>query len=132
MTFPCAVDPEDRRDPVAQVNPAASKLGTPPEPPDAVAPPDPVPEELADPVPDELATAAPEDDAVVAGLEVVWELELLSVPQAARAMAPTARSAANAGNPVILVFFTRLGLSGSVSDRIAGAAGRSGAIRPER
>jgi hypothetical protein len=144
MTFPCAVDPEDRSEPVAQVKPAASKLGTPPVPPpdaalevaeDAAGADDPASEELAAPVPDELAApvsdelAAPDgeelaapasdDDALVAGLEVVWDVELLSVPQAARAMAPTASNAASVGNPVILVIFTRLALSGSMSDRIA-------------
>jgi hypothetical protein len=63
---------------------------------------------------DDAADEAAEDDAadeaaeVPAGLDVVCDVELLSVPQAARVMAPAANRAASAVN---LVFFTRVGLS---------------------
>jgi hypothetical protein len=125
MTLPCAVEPEDRREPVAQVNPAASKLGTPVLPPAlleavsaelAAEPAAELPAELASLPADELPEPAAELAAELAGefaaelwaevaaevAEVVGE-ELLSLPHAARVMAPAAINAASA---VILVFFT--------------------------
>jgi hypothetical protein len=102
MTFPCAVEPDERSEPVAHLKPAASKLGAPDPPP-------PVPD-VADP--GELAAevaalvAGAEDAALVAAAEVVAGglVLLLLEPQAERVTAPAATSATSA---VSLVFFTR-------------------------
>jgi hypothetical protein len=96
MTLPWAVDPDDRRSPSAQVKPAPSKVGAAPE---AAA-------EVAEPAADDLEPAA--DVAVLAAevaaaaADVVLAV-LLSLPQALRVKAPTAKRATS---PLIRVIFT--------------------------
>jgi hypothetical protein len=112
ITLPWAVEPDDRNDPVAQVNPAASKLGALAAPPEVAAElPELAADDIAELAADDAAELAADDAAEVAAdvaAEVVEEAELLLVPHAARVMAPAATSAASA---VILVFFTRMCLS---------------------
>src|SRR6476619_1106624 len=93
MTLPCAVDPEDRRSPSAQANPAPSKVVSPP----AAAPPD-AGELSADDA--EPAAEAAEVGAAAADEEAG---ALLSLPQALRVNAPTAT---RASSPLMRVIFT--------------------------
>jgi hypothetical protein len=93
MTLPCAVDPDERRSPSAQVKPAPSKVGASP---DAAAVPA---AEVAEPAA-EVADAAA--DVAGAAADVVVAV-LLSLPQALRVRAPTANRATS---PLIRVIFT--------------------------
>ena len=98
MTLPWAVDPEDRRSPSAQVKPAPSKVGA--SPPAAAEPVAAEPAaDVAEPAADVAALAA---EVAAAAADVVVAV-LLSLPQALRVSAPTAKRATS---PLIRVIFT--------------------------
>ena len=90
ITLPCAVDPEDRRLPSAQLKPDPSKVAAPAAADPAVLAPD-VADEAADPA------------AEVAAADVELVVALLSLPHALSVNAPTA---IRATSPVIRVIFT--------------------------
>ena len=83
ITLPCAVDPEDRRLPVAQLKPDPSKVA------------------VAADIPDDAAALAP--DMAEAAADVVLVAVLLSLPQALSVNAPTAMMASR---PLMRVIFT--------------------------
>jgi hypothetical protein len=92
MTLPCAVEPDDRRLPVAQVKPDPSKVAA--EPPAA--------EDAAELAPDLAEDAADPAAEVAAAADDVVAV-LLSLPQALSVKAPTA---SRATSPLIRVIFT--------------------------
>jgi len=89
ITLPCAVDPEERRLPVAQLKPDPSKVA------------------VAADIPDDAAVLAPDmaeaaaDDAVAS--DVLLVAVLVSLPQALSVNAPTAMMASR---PLMRVIFT--------------------------
>ena len=93
ITLPCAVDPEDRRLPVAQLKPDPSKVAVAADIPDDAA-------ALAPDFADEAADPAAEVAAAAA--DVVLAV-LLSLPQALSVNAPTAMMASR---PLMRVIFT--------------------------
>jgi hypothetical protein len=106
MTLPWAVDPEDRRAPVAQLKPAPSKVVPPPA--------------AADPL---AAAELPPAEPAAALVVVV----LLSLPQAASSRVPDARSATKPARRVIFTPVPPLGSSfvdAGPAARVSGAGVR--------
>jgi hypothetical protein len=94
MTLPCAVEPDERRVPSAQLKPDPSKVAAAPD----AAPADPA--ELAPALTEEAADPAAEVPAATADDAVV---ELLSLPQALSVSAP---AVSRAMSPLFCVIFT--------------------------
>ena len=102
MTLPCAVDPEDRRLPVAHAKPDPSNVAPAPAALDAAVWPDDIAALAPDPADDTAEPAAEAAEVAAAGADDVAAV-LLSLPQALSVKAPTTIRAIS---PLVRVIFT--------------------------